>query len=121
MGSALADKSVQPMLDGVVDYLPNPAEVENMALDSRRAEAPVKLVSYNSLPFVGLAFKLEESNYGQLTYVRVYQGTLRKGMNVYNARTNKKVKIPRIVRMHSNEMEDVRAQCGKIFSAGGAQ
>jgi elongation factor G len=108
MGSALADKSIQPMLDGVIDYLPNPAEVENMALDTRRAEAPVKLVSYNSLPFVGLAFKLEESNYGQLTYVRVYQGTLRKGMNVYNARTNKKVKVPRIVRMHSNEMEDVQ-------------
>ncbi|KAI9768706.1 MAG: Elongation factor G, mitochondrial [Geoglossum simile] len=108
MGSALADKAIQPMLDGVVDYLPNPAEVENMALDSRRAEAPVKLVSYNSLPFVGLAFKLEESNYGQLTYIRVYQGTLRKGMNVFNARSNKKVKIPRIVRMHSNEMEDVQ-------------
>ncbi|KAH0536955.1 Elongation factor G, mitochondrial [Glutinoglossum americanum] len=108
IGSALADTSIQPMLDGVVDYLPNPAEVVNMALDSRRAEAPVKLVSYNSLPFVGLAFKLEESNYGQLTYVRVYQGTLRKGMNVFNARTNKKVKIPRIVRMHSNEMEDVQ-------------
>ena len=107
MGSALADKSVQPMLDGVCDYLPNPAEVENLALDRRRAEAPVKLVSYNSLPFVGLAFKLEESNFGQLTYIRVYQGSIRKGVNVFNARTNKKVKVPRIVRMHSNEMEDV--------------
>ncbi|KAI4250091.1 MAG: hypothetical protein L6R40_000263 [Gallowayella cf. fulva] len=107
MGSALADKSVQPMLDGVCDYLPNPSEVENLALDRRREEAPVKLVSYNSLPFVGLAFKLEESNFGQLTYIRVYQGSLRKGLNVYNARTNKKVKVPRIVRMHSNEMEEV--------------
>lgn len=107
MGSALADKSVQPMLDGVCDYLPNPAEVENLALDKRRAEAPVKLVSYSSLPFVGLAFKLEESNFGQLTYIRVYQGTLRKGMNVFNAKTDKKIKIPRIVRMHSNEMEEV--------------
>lgn len=107
MGSALADKSVQPMLDAVCDYLPNPAEVENLALDRRRAEAPVKLVSYNSLPFVGLAFKLEESNFGQLTYIRVYQGTLRKSMNVFNARTEKKVRIPRIVRMHSNEMEEV--------------
>lgn len=107
MGSALADKSVQPMLDAVVDYLPNPAEVENMALDKKRKEAPVKLVSYNSLPFVGLAFKLEESNFGQLTYIRVYQGTLRKGMNVFNARSDKKVKVPRIVRMHSNEMEEV--------------
>lgn len=107
MGSALADKSVQPMLDGVCDYLPNPAEVENLALDRRRDEASVKLVSYNSLPFVGLAFKLEESNFGQLTYIRVYQGSLKKSAYVFNARTNKKVKVPRIVRMHSNEMEDV--------------
>ncbi|KAI4100500.1 MAG: hypothetical protein L6R37_005451 [Teloschistes peruensis] len=108
MGSALADTSVQPMLDGVCDYLPNPSEVENLALDRKRDEAPVKLVSYNSLPFVGLAFKLEESNFGQLTYIRVYQGSLRKGLNVYNSRTNKKVKVPRIVRMHSNEMEEVQ-------------
>lgn len=108
MGSALADKSVQPMLDAVCDYLPNPSEVENMALDKKRAEAPVKLVSYNDLPFVGLAFKLEESNFGQLTYIRVYQGSLKKGMNVFNARSDKKVKIPKIVRMHSNEMEEVQ-------------
>ena len=107
MGSALADKSVQPMLDAVCDYLPNPSEVENLALDQRREEATVKLVSYNSLPFVGLAFKLEDSNFGQLTYIRVYQGTLRKGLTVYNARTDKRVKIPRVVRMHSNEMEEV--------------
>ncbi|PYH92333.1 elongation factor G 1, mitochondrial precursor [Aspergillus ellipticus CBS 707.79] len=107
MGSALANKSVQPMLDGVIDYLPNPSEVQNLALDKKRNEASVKLVSYNSLPFVGLAFKLEESNFGQLTYIRVYQGALRKGANVFNARNDKKVKIPRIVRMHSNEMEEV--------------
>ena len=107
MGSALGDTSVQPMLDAVCDYLPNPSEVENLALDKRRGEAEVQLVPYNSLPFVGLAFKLEESNFGQLTYIRVYQGTLKKGMNVFNARTDKKVKIPRIVRMHSNDMEEV--------------
>ena len=107
MGSALADKFIQPMLDGVCDYLPNPGEVANMALDTRNKEKPVKLIPYNSLPFVGLAFKLEESNFGQLTYIRVYQGALRKGGNVFNARTDKRVKIPRIVRMHSNEMEDV--------------
>jgi elongation factor G len=107
MGSALADKAVQPMLDGVCDYLPNPSEVENLALDRRRQEAQVKLVSYNSLPFVGLAFKLEESNFGQLTYIRVYQGTLKKGMNIYNSRNDRKIRVPRIVRMHSNEMEEV--------------
>lgn len=108
MGSALADKSVQPMLDAVCDYLPNPSEVENQALDRRQAEAPVKLIPYNSLPFVGLAFKLQESPFGQLTYIRVYQGTLKKSAFLFNARTDKKVKIPRIVRMHSNEMEDVQ-------------
>jgi elongation factor G len=107
MGSALADKAVQPMLDAVCDYLPNPADVENLALDRSKGEAETKLVPYNSLPFVGLAFKLEENNYGQLTYIRVYQGTLRKGSNLFNSRTDKKVRIPRIVRMHSNEMEDV--------------
>ncbi|KAI9832588.1 MAG: Elongation factor G, mitochondrial [Phylliscum demangeonii] len=107
MGSALGDKSVQPMLDGVCDYLPTPAEVENTALDQRQKEAPVQLGSYNGLPFVGLAFKLEESRFGQLTYIRVYQGSLKRSSFVYNARTGKKVKVPKIVRMHSNEMEEV--------------
>ncbi|OAA73434.1 elongation factor G 1 [Cordyceps fumosorosea ARSEF 2679] len=107
MGSALADKAVQPMLDAVCDYLPNPSQIENTALDKTQNEKSVKLVPYNSLPFVGLAFKLEENNYGQLTYIRVYQGTLNKGTYLFNSRTDKKVRIPRIVRMHSNEMEDV--------------
>ena len=122
MGSALADKFVQPMLDGVCDYLPNPSEVANTALDRRQAEAPVKLVPYNSLPFVGLAFKLEESNFGQLTYIRVYQGKIRKGMNLFNARNDKKVKIPRIVRMHSNEMEEVtEVGAGEICAVFGVE
>lgn len=120
MGSALADKFVQPILDGVCDYLPNPSEVSNTALDRKKAEASVKLVPYNSLPFVGLAFKLEESPFGQLTYIRVYQGALNKGLPVYNARTDKKVKINRIVRMHSNEMEDVSSvSAGEICAVFG--
>lgn len=122
LGSALADQAVQPMLDAVCDYLPNPAEVENLALDTRREEASVKLVSYNSLPFVGLAFKLEESSYGQLTYIRVYQGTLKKGLTIYNARTNKRLKLPRVVRMHSNEMEDVaEIGAGEICAVFGVE
>jgi len=108
MGTALGDKSIQPMLDAVVDYLPKPSDVENLALDQRRNEASVKLVPYNSLPFVGLAFKLEESPFGQLTYIRIYQGSLRKGMNIFNAKSGKKTKVPRIVRMHSNEMEETQ-------------
>ncbi|KAI1614396.1 elongation factor G, mitochondrial [Exophiala viscosa] len=122
VGSALADKFVQPMLDGVCDYLPNPAEVSNTALDRRQKEAAVKLIPYNSLPFVGLAFKLEESNFGQLTYIRVYQGKLTKGLNVFNARTDKRVKIPRIVRMHSNEMEEVtEIGAGEICAVFGVE
>ncbi|KAG6200851.1 Elongation factor G, mitochondrial [Claviceps purpurea] len=107
MGSALADKGIQPMLDAVCDYLPNPSQVKNTALDKSKDEVKVDLVPHNSLPFVGLAFKLEENNYGQITYIRVYQGTLTKGTYLFNSRTDKKVRIPRIVRMHSNEMEDV--------------
>lgn len=107
MGTALADKSIQPMLDAVCDYLPNPSDVPNLALDQAQDEKSVSLIPYNSLPFVGLAFKLEENPYGQLTYLRVYQGSLKKGTYLYNTRSGKKVRIPRIVRMHSNEMEDV--------------
>lgn len=122
MGSALADKSVQPMLDAVCDYLPNPSNVENTALDRSNNEQSVQLIPYNSLPFVGLAFKLEENPYGQLTYIRVYQGTLRKGTFLYNSRNNKKVRIPRIVRMHSNEMEDVaEVGAGEICAVFGVE
>jgi elongation factor G len=105
MGSALGDTAVQPVLDAVCSYLPDPSEKANQALDLARGEAPVSLVPYSKEPFVGLAFKLEEGRYGQLTYIRVYQGKLRKGGNIGNVRTGKKVKVARLVRMHSNEME----------------
>lgn len=107
MGSALANRSIQPVLDAVCDYLPDPSEVRNTGLDTARDEAPVDLVPYQSAPFVGLAFKLEEGKYGQLTYVRVYQGKLKKGMSIVNVKTGKKTKLARLARMHSEEMEDV--------------
>lgn len=107
MGTALGNKGIQPVLDAVCDYLPDPGQITNTGLDTSKGEKPVKLVPYNALPFVGLAFKLEENNYGQLTYIRVYQGKLKKSSYLYNSRTGKKVRIPRIVRMHSNELEDV--------------
>lgn len=122
MGSALANKGVQPMLDAVCDYLPDPSDVPNVALDQRKKEAPTALVPYSQLPFVGLAFKLEESSYGQLTYIRVYQGSLKKTMAVFNARNGKKVKVPRIVRMHSNEMEEVpEVGAGEICAVFGVE
>ena len=106
MGSAIKNTGVQALLDGVCNYLPNPAEREVLAHDMNQAGAPqVSLAPAADAPLVGLAFKLEEGRFGQLTYMRVYQGTLKKAMQIYNARTGKKVKVPRLVRMHSNEME----------------
>jgi len=111
MGSAYKNKGVQALLDGVLDYLPNPAEVENKALDTANNEAPVALTADSSLPLVALAFKLQEEKFGQLTYMRVYQGTLRKGDFIHNIAKGSKVKVPRLVRMHSNDMEDIQ-ECG---------
>jgi elongation factor G len=105
MGSALGDTAVQHVLDAVCQYLPDPSEKANLALDRTRDEAPVSLVPYSKEPLVGLAFKLEEGRYGQLTYIRVYQGRLKKGSYIENVRTKKRVKVARLVRMHSNEME----------------
>ncbi|ODQ63202.1 mitochondrial elongation factor G [Nadsonia fulvescens var. elongata DSM 6958] len=107
MGSALANRSVQHVLDAVCDYLPNPGEILNTGLDISKEEAPVNLVPYYKSPFVGLAFKLEEGRFGQLTYVRVYQGRLKKGQYIFNVKTGKKTKLSRLVRMHSEEMEEV--------------
>lgn len=107
MGSAIKNTAVQPLLDGICAYLPNPSESEVLAHDTNLpTSAPqVALTPAADAPMVGLAFKLEEGRFGQLTYMRVYQGTLRRAGTIYNARTGKKVKVPRLVRMHSNEME----------------
>lgn len=107
LGSAIKNTAVQPMLDGVCAYLPNPSEAEVVAHDTSLpiSAPPVPLTPAADAPLVALAFKLEESRFGQLTYMRVYQGSLRKGAYIFHARTGKKVKVPRLVRMHSNEME----------------
>jgi len=107
MGSAYKNTGIQLALDGVIKYLPDPTEVENVALDIANNEEKVKLEIDPKKPFVGLAFKLEESQFGQLTYLRVYQGTLRKGQFIYNTATGEKVKLSRMVRMHSDELEDI--------------
>jgi len=120
LGSAFKNKGVQALLDGVVDYLPNPLEVTNVALDLNKNEAPVVLTGNPAGPFVGLAFKLEEGRFGQLTYIRVYDGTIRKGDVILNTTTQKKVKVPRLVRMHSDDMEDVtEASAGDIVALFG--
>jgi elongation factor G len=107
MGSAYKNKAVQPLLDAVTQLLPCPADVDNQALDLDHEEAAVTLASDAAKPTVALAFKLEDGQYGQLTYIRVYQGRLAKGDTVVNVRTGRKVKIGRLVRMHANQMEDI--------------
>ena len=107
VGSAYKNKAVQPMLDGVNAYLPCPTDVENMALDLNNEEKEFAVSNDPDDPLIMLAFKLEDGRYGQLTYVRTYQGKLSKGDTVFNSRTGKKVKIGRLCRMHSDEMEDI--------------
>jgi elongation factor G len=107
MGSAYKNKGVQNLLDAVVDYLPNPTEVPSVGYDLDNNEAQVDLTPDHTKPFVGLAFKLEENPFGQLTYMRMYQGVLRKGDSIVNMITAKRTKVPRIIRMHSDEMEDI--------------
>ena len=120
MGSAYKNKGVQTLLNGVVDYLPNPTQVTNTALDLSNDEAPIELTADYDKPTVALAFKLEEGQYGQLTYIRIYQGTIRKGMDLYNTRAQKKVKIGRLIRMHASTMEDItEATAGDIVAVFG--
>ncbi|KAM9615621.1 LOW QUALITY PROTEIN: elongation factor G, mitochondrial [Morphnus guianensis] len=112
VGSALKNKGVQPLLDAVLEYLPNPSEVENYAIinqgDSEdKTKFLLNSARDNSQPFIGLAFKLEAGRFGQLTYIRVYQGMLKKSDYIYNTRTGKRVRVQRLVRMHSDNMEDV--------------
>ncbi|MDD5167643.1 MAG: elongation factor G [Syntrophales bacterium] len=109
MGSAYKNKGIQPLLDAVNDLLPCPGDVENTALDLDHDELPVVLESDPDKPIVALAFKLEDGKYGQLTYIRVYQGTLAKGSTIVNIRNGKKIKVGRVVRMHADQMEDIEA------------
>lgn len=109
MGSAFKNKGVQKLLDGVVDYLPEPIEKKNFALDRSNDEAPVEVTGKKEDPLLALAFKLEETQFGQLTYMRIYQGMLKKGNPIVNVNDGKKIKLARIVRMHSDEMEEIDA------------
>ena len=109
-GSAYKNKGVQVAMDGVVEYLPNPTEVINKAFfidEKERKETEVELETRDDRPLCALAFKLEQGRYGQLTYLRIYQGKVAKGDTVFNTRTGQKVKLGRLVRMHSDSMEDI--------------
>ncbi len=120
LGSAYKNKGIQPLLDGVVSYLAAPTDRENQAVDLDNDEAPVVLKADPTLPHVSLAFKLEDGQYGQLTYIRIYQGSIRKGMELFNTRSNRRFKVGRLIRMHASSMEDiVEANCGDIIALFG--
>jgi elongation factor G len=122
MGSAYKNKGVQLLLDAVIRYLPSPLDVENTAVDLSADEAPIVLPSDPNKPLVALAFKLEEGRYGQLTYTRVYQGTLAKGGNIENMRSGRRHKVGRLVRMHADSMEDIEsASAGDIVALFGIE
>ncbi|MCL1930599.1 MAG: elongation factor G [Treponema sp.] len=107
LGSAYKFKGIQPLLDGVMRYLPNPTEVKNYALDLDSNEAQTEILADDKKPTVALGFKLEDGQYGQLTYVRIYQGMMKKGDELQNTRSRRKFKIGRLVRMHADNMEDI--------------
>ncbi|MBF0491303.1 MAG: elongation factor G [Deltaproteobacteria bacterium] len=121
-GSAFKNKGVQVLLDAVGYYLPNPTEVENVALDQNNEEARVILESSPDKPFVALAFKLEDGRFGQLTFMRIYQGKISKGEWIVNSVNEKKLKVPRLVRMHADQMHDIEvASAGDIVAFFGVE
>ena len=120
MGSAYKNKGVQLLLDAVVRYLPNPAEVENIAYDLDSQEKSVALSTDPEADVVALAFKLEEGPYGQLTYIRIYQGRIEKGAELQNSRTGKTIRAGRLIRMHADSMEEIEdAAAGDIVALFG--
>ena len=120
IGSAYKNKGVQKLLDAVTQYLPCPTDVKNTALDLDKGEAEVVVSNDVSDPLVALAFKLEDGRYGQLTYIRTYQGKIAKGDSIINTRTGKKAKVGRLVRMHADQMEEIEsAGSGDIIALFG--
>ncbi|GAC1442933.1 MAG: elongation factor G [Vulcanimicrobiaceae bacterium] len=119
-GSAFKNKGVQPLLDAVVEFLPSPLEAKVITGIDPKTDNPIERKADDDQPFAALAFKIATDPYGNLTYFRVYSGTLEKGSYVYNARSGRKERIGRILRMHANSREDINSiGAGDIAAAVG--
>ncbi len=120
LGSAYKNKGVQLLLDAIVRYLPSPLDREIFALDLDNDEAEVPLEANPEGPLVALAFKLVDETFGQLTFMRVYQGKMVRGDRYICSRTRKPQRFSRIVRMHADEREDIdTAGAGDIVAVVG--
>ncbi len=118
-GSAFKNKGVQPMLDAVVDYLPSPLDIPPTEGTDPKGN-PVERKASENEPFSALAFKIVADPYGKLTYFRIYSGKLEKGAEIYNSTKDRKERIGRILRMHSNQREDIdTAYAGDIVAGLG--
>ena len=119
IGSAFKNKGVQCLMDAVARYLPSPVSCETPRAQDEKGEVVV-LDPVDDKPLVCMAFKITQEQFGQLTYIRLYQGTLHKGETVYNSRTKRRVRVGRMVRMHSNDRENIEeAKAGDIVAMVG--
>jgi elongation factor G len=122
VGSAYRNKGVQSLLDAVCRYLPSPLDREIFAKDHTNGGAEVPLAPDPDAPLVSMAFKLVEEPFGQVTFVRIYQGTLSKGTFYFNSRQRKRARISRILRVHADQKEDIdSASAGDIVAVMGIE
>jgi elongation factor G len=122
MGSAFKNKGVQNLLDAVALYLPSPVDREVVKAIAISTNKPIHVYPDTEVALVALAFKIAKDEYGQLTYTRIYSGTLRQGQRIYNTRTNQRVLVSQIVRMHANKREEVEsAAAGDIVALLGVE
>ena len=120
MGSAFKNKGVQPLLNAVARYLPSPVSCAKPTAVKEGSDEKITLEPDWEKPLVCMAFKITDEQFGQLTYTRIYQGLLNKGETIYNTRTKKKVRIGRMVRMNSNDRENIdSAGAGDIIAMVG--
>ena len=122
VGTAYRNKGIQPLLDAVCRYLPSPLDREVSAKDNDNNMEEVALKPDPDAPLVAMAFKLVEEAFGQVTYMRIYQGTLQKGTFYYNSRQKKRARISRILRVHADQKEDIdAAKAGDIVAVMGLE